>query len=141
MNSITFSHSRPLFLVFERGDDVLKVLRDFAREEGIRGGRFAGIGAFARAVVAYWNPATREYEKIGIDEQVEVLSLLGDITLEGDDTKLHAHAVLGRRDGSTIGGHLIEATVFPTLEMHLVDYGAPLERRHDEETKLSLIRL
>ena len=95
--------------------------------------------AFRSATIAYWNPATKEYEKIAVDEQVEVLSLAGNVGVDGAETKIHAHVTLGRRDGSAIGGHLLAATVFPTLEMHLVDYGAAVVRGKDEETGLSLI--
>lgn len=136
-----FRAPRSLFLVFDRGDEVIATLRDFAREGSIRGGRFAAIGALRRATVAYWNPQSREYEHIDVGEQVEVLSIIGDVGVEGSETKIHAHAVLGRRDGSTVGGHLLEGVVFPTLEMHLVDYGEPLERVRDPEAELSLIRI
>ncbi|MBW3563283.1 MAG: DNA-binding protein [Acidobacteria bacterium] len=137
----SFTDTRPHFLVFDKGDEVVHTLRNFAQEHSIRGGRFAAIGAFQRAVVAFWNPDKRDYDHISVGEQVEVLSLMGDIALEGDDTKIHAHVVLGRRDGSTIGGHLIEGHVFPTLEMHLLDYRSELRREKDESTKLSLIAI
>lgn len=141
MKQRRFDTPRSFFLVFDRGDDVIETLRKFSREQEIRGGHFAAIGALQRGVVAYWNRELRKYEHIEVDDQVEVLSLLGDITMEGDDRKVHGHIVLGRRDGSTIGGHLIEGTVFPTLEMHLTDFAGKLERRQDEETRLSLIAI
>lgn len=136
-----FPTPRSLFLVFDKGDEVIATLRRFAREGSIQGGRFAAIGALQRATVAYWNPESRKYERIEVDEQVEVLSILGDVTVKGGETKIHAHAVLGRRDGSAMGGHLLEGVVFPTVEMHFVDYGEPLERVRDPETELSLIRI
>ena len=133
--------TRPIFLVFDQGDEVVATLRQFAREQQIRGGRFAAIGALSGAVVAYWNPDKLDYDRIEVQEQVEVLSLIGDVTVEDGKTKIHAHIVLGRRDGSTVGGHLMQGTVFPTLEMHLLDYGTPLQRKKDEKTKLSLIAI
>lgn len=136
-----FRAPRSLFLVFDKGDEVIGTLRQFAREGSIQGGRFAAIGALQRATVAFWNPKSRDYEHIEVDEQVEVLSIIGDVAVKGDETKIHAHTVLGRRDGSTVGGHLLHGVVFPTLEMHLVDYGEPLERVRDAETELSLIRI
>ena len=140
MNSYTVSPAAHYALVFDKGDEVIATLRDFARSRGIAGGSFTALGAFSAATIAYWNPATKEYEKIAVDEQVEVLSLVGDVGVDGAEIKVHAHASLGRRDGSAIGGHVIAATVFPTLEMHFVDYGAAVVRGTDEETKLSLIQ-
>jgi predicted DNA-binding protein with PD1-like motif len=49
--------------------------------------------------------------------------------------------VLGKRDGSTCGGHLIEAEVRPTLEVILTGSPAHLERRVDKEAALALISL
>lgn len=139
MRNYNVAAPRLFFLVFDKGDDVLPSLRAFAEWHAIRGASFTALGAFRSATVAYWNPATKEYEHIDVDEQVEVLALVGDIGVDGAETKIHAHVTLGRRDGSTIGGHVIRATVFPTLEMHLTDYGAAVVRATDEETGLSLI--
>lgn len=141
MKAASVAAQRSYFLVFERGDDVLGTIRDFARQRGIRGGRFAAIGALQRGAIAFWNRERLEYERIEVEEQVEVASLIGDIAVEEGETRIHAHAVLGRRDGSSLAGHLLEGTVFPTLEMHLVDFGEPLERRRDPETGLSPIAI
>ncbi|HVT44330.1 MAG TPA: DUF296 domain-containing protein [Thermoanaerobaculia bacterium] len=141
MKFLACAQPRPFFLVFDRGDEVLGTLGRFAREQRVQGGHFAAIGALSSAVVAYWNPESREYEKIAVGEQVEVLALIGDVAIEGEETKVHAHIVLGKRDGSTIGGHLLKGTVYPTLEMHFVDAGIALERTKDPETKLSLIEI
>jgi predicted DNA-binding protein with PD1-like motif len=139
VRSYAVSPQRRFFLVFDKGDDVLVTLRAFAEANAVRGASFFALGAFSSATIAYWNPATKEYEKIDVAEQVEVLSLTGNVGVDGAETKIHAHATLGRRDGSAIGGHVLAATVFPTLEMHLVDYGAAVVRGTDEETGLSLI--
>jgi predicted DNA-binding protein with PD1-like motif len=61
--------------------------------------------------------------------------------LQDGRRKAHAHVVLGRRDGSTVGGHLLEAHVRPTLELMLTESPAHLRRMHDPETGLALIRI
>jgi len=140
VHSYSVAPPRRFLLVFDKGDDFLPALRAFAESHAIRGGVFVALGAFRSATVAFWNPATKEYERIEVGEQVEVLSLVGDIGADGAETKIHAHVTLGRRDGSAIGGHVLAATVFPTLEMHVVDYGATVMRGTDEETGLPLIK-
>ena len=140
MRSDPVSPQRRFLLVFDKGDDVLATLRAFAESHAIRGASFVALGAFRSATIAYWNPATKKYEKIEVREQVEVLSLAGNVGVDGAETKIHAHATLGRRDGSTIGGHLIAATVFPTLEMTVVVYDQSIVRGTDEPTGLSLIK-
>ena len=133
--------ARPWLLVFDGGDDVLEVLRRFAGEQGIRGGWFTAIGALDQAAIAYWNAESLQYERIDIREQVEVLAFTGDIGMENDAVKIHAHVVLGRRDGAAIGGHFLSGRVFPTLEMNLTDFGMPVARRRDARAGLSLISL
>ena len=74
-------------------------------------------------------------------EQVEVLSLIGDVALKDDAPQVHAHVVVGRSDGTTLGGHLVEARVRPTLEVILVETPEHLRKEVDPETGLALIRL
>ena len=107
----------------------------------IEGGSFSGIGAFQQATLAYWNRETKKYEPIEVNEQVEVLTISGSIARSGKEPKIHAHAVLGRRSGSTIAGHVLKGTVLPTLELFIVDYGKRLTRSRDPATGLWLLDL
>jgi len=132
---------RTIALVFDRGDEVVATLEKFAAAQGLAAARFTAIGAFERVTLGYFDWETKQYERIPVEEQVEVLSLVGDLALDGDKPKLHAHAVLGRRDGSTVGGHLLEATVRPTLEVLLIDSPGYLRRRRDPVSGLALIDL
>ena len=105
-------------VVLASGDEAVELLGKFAREQRLEAASLSAIGAFERAVVGYFDWAKKDYERIPVNEQVEVLSLLGDVAL-GPDGKpaLHIHAVLGRSDGSVVGGHLLEGYVRPTLEV------------------------
>lgn len=125
-------------LIFETNDEVMALLRDFSKTENVRAARFTGIGAFRSATLAYYDWEKKEYCRIPVDEQVEVLVLAGDLAWEGDKPVVHLHAVLGRRDGSTIGGHLLTAVVRPTLELMMTEAGA-LVRHFDPESGIALI--
>lgn len=127
-------------LVFGRGDQVMQELQRFARQRKLTGSSLTAIGAFERATLGYFNWQRKDYDRIEVNEQVEVVTLVGDIALADGEPKIHAHVVLGRRDGSALGGHLLEATVRPTLELTLVETPATLQRYHDPETGLNLIR-
>jgi len=126
-------------LVFQSGGDVMSILKEFANERSLKASHFTAIGAFSRCTLGYFDFSIKDYKKIPVEEQVEVLSLTGDIALYGDESRLHAHVVLGRSDGSAIGGHLLEATVHPTLEVILEESPGYLQRRIDPETGLALI--
>lgn len=130
---------RTFALIFDKGDEVLSSLQQFARDHGLDSSRFSAIGAFQDAVLGYFNWDRKDYDRIPVTEQMEVLSLNGDIALDGAEPKVHAHTVLGRRDGSTVGGHLLEAHVRPTLEVILVESPGYLRKTYDRETGLSLI--
>ena len=131
---------RTVVLIFETGDRVMETLVAYARREGLEAGHFTAIGALRRVTLGYFEWERRDYRRIEIDEQVEVLSLVGDIALEGAEPRVHAHLVAGRSDGSTAGGHLIEGEVRPTLELVLVEPPAHLRRRFDPASRLALLQ-
>ena len=132
---------RTIALILDRGDEVMSTLQRFAKEHSLTASRVSAIGAFESATLGYFNWDSKEYERISIDEQVEVLSLVGDVALDGDEPKVHAHVVLGLRNGQAMGGHLLEARVRPTLELMLVESPAHLRRVCDPVSGIPLIRI
>jgi uncharacterized protein len=132
---------RVIALVFDTGEDPVTALTEFAADHALYAASFTAIGAFSEATLGYYEWDKKEYRRIEVAEQVEVLSLMGDIAFEGDKARLHAHVVLGRRDGSACGGHLLAAKVRPTLEVILTQAPSYLARVHDPESGLALIRL
>ena len=130
---------RTFALVLANGDEAMDALTGFAREHRLRATQFTAIGAFSRVVVAYFDWTTKEYRKRVIDEQVEVLSLMGDITLDSGQPRVHAHIVVGKADATAHGGHFVEGLVRPTLEVVLTETPAYLRRRFDPESGLALI--
>jgi predicted DNA-binding protein with PD1-like motif len=127
-------------LVFETGEDPVAGLARFASEHDLSACGFTAIGAFSEAELGYFDWEKKDYDPIPVKEQVEVLSLIGDIAVEEGRKKVHAHAVLGRRDGSTRGGHLLSARVRPTLEVILEASPGRLQRVHDRASGLALIK-
>ncbi|HET9016809.1 MAG TPA: PPC domain-containing DNA-binding protein [Thermomicrobiaceae bacterium] len=130
---------RTYAVIFDTGDEALSGLEHFAAETGVAASHFTAVGGFSQATLGYFDVEARKYLHIPIDEQVEVLSLVGDITLDGSDRKVHGHVVVGKRDGAAMGGHLLEAHVRPTLEVIVVEAPVPLQRHHDPATGLALI--
>jgi hypothetical protein len=128
-------------VVLDTGDEANACLLAFAKEQHLSAAHFTAIGAFERAVLGYFDWSRKEYERNSVDEQVEVVSLIGDVALEGDEPKLHMHAVLGQSDGRALGGHLLEGHVRPTLEVIVNESPAHLHRRHDPSSGLALIHL
>lgn len=128
-------------LVFDSGDEVMEILKTFSNEHCLKAAHFTAIGAFSKVELGYFDFGIKDYKHIPVNEQVEVLSLIGDVALYGDESKVHAHVVLGKADGMAMGGHLLKATVHPTLELILEESPGYLQRRIDRETGLPLIEI
>jgi uncharacterized protein len=131
---------RTFALVFDTGEEPMGLLARFAEEHNIEAAHFTAIGAFSEVVVAYFDWEKKDYLRIPIREQVEVLALVGDVAVSESKPKIHAHVVLGKRDATAHGGHLMEARVRPTLEVILTESASTLARRHDPQSGLALIR-
>lgn len=128
-------------LVFDKGDEVVEQMLAFAKQEKVTAASFTGIGAFSDVTLGFFERERKDYKRIPLAEQVEVLTLAGDITLKDGTPQVHAHIVVGKADGTAWGGHLVEGHVWPTLELVLVESPAELRRALDEETGLPLIRI
>lgn len=126
-------------LIFDLGDEVMSTLTTFAEEHDLEASQFTAIGAFKEAKLNYFEWDKKQYKSIPIQEQVEVLTLAGDIALKDGKPTVHAHVVLGRSDGTTRGGHLEKAIVRPTLEVILTENPIHLRKKFDPETQLFLI--
>jgi predicted DNA-binding protein with PD1-like motif len=133
---------RTFALVFDTGDSVMDLLKAFAMQEKISGAQFTAIGAFSAVTLGYFDWDKKDYVGRDFAEQVEVASLTGDIALGPDRAPaIHVHCVLGRRDYSAVAGHLVKATVRPTLELVLIESPVHLRKKHDPKSGLALIDL
>ncbi|QOZ33904.1 PPC domain-containing DNA-binding protein [Bradyrhizobium sp. CCBAU 53421] len=127
-------------VVLDSGEEAFAALTKFANDAKLTAASLTAIGAFERAMVGWFDFASKNYRKIEINEQCEVLCAVGDIAI-GDDGKasLHTHIVLGLSDGSTRGGHLLAGVVRPTLEVVVTEAPASLRRRKRPEFGIALI--
>lgn len=132
---------RTYVVVLEIGDEIMSCLGKVARSEQLSAAQITAIGAFSEATLLFFDWETREYQPIPVTEQTEVAALIGDIALDREgEPALHVHAVLGKRDGTAVAGHLKEARVRPTLEILVNESPAHLRRLHDPQTGLALLQ-
>ena len=123
---------RTYMLVCDVGDEVTSSLLEFARETHLEGSSFTAIGAFEDVVFGWFDWDAKEYRRIPLSEQVEVVSFAGNIALSSTgEPALHAHVAVAKQDGSAWGGHLLEAHVRPTLEVVLIESPTHLRRKVD----------
>jgi len=129
-------------LIFDSGDELAEGLKSFAKEQKLAGSSFKAIGALSSVKLGWFNWETRKYETaVEFEEQVELLSMIGDVAINDGEPQVHAHVVVGRRDGTAHGGHLMHATVRPTCEVILTETPAHLQKQMDPEAGIPLIRL
>ncbi len=133
---------RTFVAVLDSGEEAFAAITAFAAREKLLGASLTALGAFERATVGWFDVGAKTYRKIPVEQQCEVLSAIGDIA-EADDDKpsLHVHVVLGLSDGSTRGGHLLEATVRPTLEVTIIEAPVHLRRKKRADLGIALISL
>lgn len=133
---------RTFILVFRTGEELAEGLLRFAREQKLSAASFKAIGALSSVRLGWLNWQTKRYEPaVTLDEQVELLSLIGDVALKDGEPAIHAHAVIGKRDGTAHGGHLLEAHVRPTCEVVLTESRVHLQKFIDPEAGIALIRI
>jgi predicted DNA-binding protein with PD1-like motif len=118
---------------------VMNGLMAFAKTDNLVTGHFTGIGAVSDAVIGYFDPQSKSYLRNYEKGQAEVLSVTGNLALRDNEPIFHVHVALGRRDGSARGGHLIEMTVRPTLELVLNTYAKAVRRKFDPQSGLPLL--
>ena len=128
-------------VIFGKGDEVMSGLTELAERENIQAAQISAIGAFEHAVFAWFDEERKAFRNVPINRQVEACSVLGDIGLVAGKPAVHVHGVVALPTGETRGGHMLEAYVWPTLELFLTTWPEPLVKVHDDETGLALFDL
>ncbi|MFL6127407.1 PPC domain-containing DNA-binding protein [Actinophytocola sp.] len=133
---------RSFVVALDAEDSVTDSLVRFAAKNRVEAAAVTAFGGFGSTTLGFFDLETREYVRNAVDEQTELLSLVGDIGRDdGGELALHAHVVLGLRDGTTRGGHLLAATVRPTLEVMVTESLTQLRRRYRKDLGLTLLDL
>jgi len=128
-------------VIFGKGDEVMSGLTELAEHENIQAAQISAIGAFQHAVFAWFDEGRKAFRNVPINRQVEACSVLGDIGLVAGKPAVHVHGVVALPTGETRGGHMLEAYVWPTLELFLTAFPEPLVKVQDNETGLALFDL
>ena len=128
-------------VIFAKGDEILSGLTEFAEREKITAGYFTAIGALHKARFGWFDLVHKAYRDIPIERQVELISLIGNVALVNGVAQIHAHGAVGLPDGRVRGGHLLQAIVWPTVELFFTACPTTLVKGHDDETDLFLFDL
>jgi predicted DNA-binding protein with PD1-like motif len=134
------SQPRTWIVVMETGDELASALADFSHREKILGASLSAVGAFSAVELAWFDWDDKKYKtSVDLEEQVELVSLLGDIASKDGQPTVHAHLTVARHDGTVLGGHLKKAVVRPTCEVIVTEASEKLVKKVDSESGLALI--
>jgi predicted DNA-binding protein with PD1-like motif len=126
-------------VIFYQGDEAFSGLAEFAEKYHVTSAHFTAIGALNGAMLGWFDPQRKMYKKIPISGQQEAIGMSGDIALYQGKPIVHTHMVVGGPDGTTHGGHVLEAYVSPTLEVMVTVDPVTMQKRFDPATDLTLI--
>ena len=116
------SIARTFKVTFGQGDDLLAGLTEFAAKNHIVSAQITGLGGFITATLGWGDSAKGwAFKQTVIDQKCEVVSLVGNISLRDGNPYVHIHVVVSFPDGSTKGGHLIDAHISPIAEIFVVE--------------------
>ena len=137
--NISLQSGSKFVLRFDPGEEVLKGIEDFATSKGFGAGAFYGIGSCKETELGYFNPNLKEYRKKPFYEDLEIISLQGNLATLSGKTAVHAHGMFGRTDFTTIGGHVFRITTLATAEIYFESLEGALERVQNSDFNLNLL--
>jgi predicted DNA-binding protein with PD1-like motif len=126
-------------LRLDQGEDLHQALDRFVLEHRIQSGHVSGIGMIRELELGFFDTEQADYIRHTYDEPMEVLSLSGTIDEWQEAPFFHIHGVFGRKDFSTVGGHVMKAVCDMTLEIFVADFETRMERSQDEVTGLKFL--
>jgi predicted DNA-binding protein with PD1-like motif len=135
-----YSDSIVTALILHVEESIHDCIIRFAGEQILPEAFITGIGVIKDVVLGFFNTDAKEYEKMEVKGPVELLALNGNSSWKGNEPFVHLHAVIGKEDGSVIGGHLLEAKIGTTAEIFIHKIGKRLERKFAEKFGLFFIQ-
>jgi predicted DNA-binding protein with PD1-like motif len=132
---------KTFILVFETGDELARGLLEFAEQERLSAASFKAV-ALSSVRLGWFSWERKKYEpSVILNEQAELLSLIGDVALKDGKPIVPGHTVIGKKDGTAHGGHLLEEHIRPTCEVVLTESPSHLQKYIDPLSGLALISL
>jgi len=130
--------NRTYIVIFGKNDDVLAGLYKFIDETKIQSASFTALGAVGSAALGFYRAQDHTYSVTKIEKQAEVASLVGNIGMKNGKAVVHTHGVFSLEDGSCLAGHIFFASVWPTVEMTVIENQTAPIRHEDDESGLWL---
>lgn len=120
------------------GDEIMESLTALCKKEDIKAATVQGLGATNNVTVGYYSTVAKKYFPKTFNQQFEIISLNGNISVKDDEPYLHLHIALSDENYTFFGGHLNNAVISITAEIFVTKLNGMLNRRVNEETQLNI---
>lgn len=121
-------------------DKIIESLETVAKKENIRACHFQGIGACNELKIGLFHKGASDYDWKTYNEDFEITSLMGNITIFEDKPLVHAHITCARENLEIIGGHLGEAICSLTAEIFIDVIDGEIIKKHDDEASINIMQ-
>ena len=127
-----------IFVSIDKGELVNQSLLNVAEKEGLNSGWVNGLGAISNIEIGYWDIEEKIYVKKTFDEDYELLSLIGNVSLVDNKPFIHTHISFSDTKFRVYGGHLFDAKVIAAAEFCIFRSEYQLHRKLNCDIGLSL---
>lgn len=127
-------------LRFDRGEDVIDALKQFAIKEKIGAATFSGLGATDEISISWFDPDEKQYHDHLLTKKLEIVSLNGNIALLDGQPIVHAHGSFSDVELHNRSGHVKKLIVSATCEVSLIAMNGEITRTFDEQSGLYLMQ-
>lgn len=124
----------------DKKEEVLDALHKIAVQYDIRLASVQAIGATNHVKIGLFNTEEKKYYSNVLDQDMEITSLIGNITRKDNEIYLHLHINVADENQRVYGGHLYECVISATLEMFIDVIDGSIERQFDENIGLNLMK-
>jgi len=122
------------------GEEIVESVKKFAQEQNIKFGTVTGIGAVNKAKIGLFNTETKEYQSTILEEDMEIVSLAGNITEMNGEPYIHLHIALANSEHNVKAGHLNMAVISATGEIIIEAIDGYVDREFDDDIGLNLLK-
>ena len=131
---------RDLLIRLDKGEELHEAIRSLS-DHGINTAAItSGIGRIRETVIGFLD-SEGIYQKVRFEEPMELLSMQGNLARGPDGPFTHIHIVASDDNHVVRGGHLFEAIVEVTAEIHMRKFGEDEGTMVREATESEFLRL
>ncbi|MBS4535052.1 DNA-binding protein [Clostridium sp. D2Q-14] len=124
----------------DRGEEIVESIKRFIQETNVKLANVTGIGAADKVTIGLYDVNKRKYISNDYEGEYEITALIGNISSIENEPYLHLHITIGDEKNRAFGGHLNSASISATCEIFVDVYEGELDRIHDDNIGLNILK-